>query len=145
MKSKQFIALLCCTFFAASLMYSQEMTAKKYDDPQWYNIVYIDYLPGKYNKAMNIIDTYFRPATEKGGTNAPKMLIELNSGPYDVMVVWHMKEGLNGMNWEVSPDNIKWRAALNDIAGGVDKAGEILDEYQSCIASSNNTIGRLRL
>lgn len=126
-------------------MQSQEMTAKKYDDPQWYNIVYVDYLPGKYSKAMNIIDTYFRPATDQANTNAPKMLIELNSGPYDVMVVWHMKDGLEGMNWEVSPDNIKWRSALNSIAGGADKAGEILQDYEACIASSSNTIGRLRM
>lgn len=145
MKTNFLICLICFAFVGSSILYSQEMTAKKYEDPQWYNIVYIDYLPGKYNKAMSIIEEYYRPASEKANTNSPKMLIELNSGPYDVMVVWHMKEGLESMNWEVSPDNVKWRAALNEIAGGADKAGEILNEYSACIASSNNTIGRLRL
>lgn len=145
MKTKQFLCAVLCTVFVLGTLTAQDMEPKKYDDPQWYNIVYVDYLPGKYDQAMKIIEEYFQPAAKQAGTNTPKMLVELNSGPYDVMVVWHMKDGLEGMNWEVSPDNIKWRSALNNISGGADKASEILQEYQSCIASSSNNIGRLRI
>lgn len=36
-----------------------------------------------------------------------------------------MKGGIEEMNWEVSPDNVKWMTALNEIAGGGDKAKAI--------------------
>ncbi len=144
MKIIKIIGLAVCVLFGMQDLQGQEMTAKKYENPQWYNVVYVDYKPGTYNKAMSIITDYFMKASEQAGTPQPVMAFELNSGSYDNMMVWHMKDGIESMNWDVSPDNIKWRAALNEIAGSAEKAGELLKDYQSCIASSSNTIARLR-
>ena len=144
MKAIKFISFCICVLFATQGLLAQEMTAKKYEDPQWYNIVYVDYKPGTYNKAMKIINDYFMKASDQAGTPGPVMAFELNSGTYDNMMVWHMKDGIESMNWDVSPDNVKWRTALNELAGGAEKASEILKDYQSCIASSSNTIARLR-
>ncbi|UJH67770.1 hypothetical protein [Allomuricauda sp. SCSIO 65647] len=144
MKSIKIIGLGICLLFGVQDLLSQEMASKKYDNPQWYNIVYVDYKPGTYDKAQSIIQDYFIKASEKAGTPQPVMALELNSGSYDSMLLWHMKEGVEGMNWDISPDDVKWRTALNEIAGSAEKASEILKDYQSCIASSSNTIARLR-
>ncbi|MGB5171385.1 MAG: hypothetical protein WBN11_05585 [Eudoraea sp.] len=144
MKKSIFFGLMILVFIGSQSICAQEMVAKKYENPQWYNIVHIDYHSGTYSKALGIIDKYYRKASEKAGTNMPAMIIELNTGPYDSMAVWHMKDGIESMNWDISPDNIKWREALNEIAGGKDKADEIIKEYQSYVASSTNSIGRLR-
>ncbi len=144
MKTIKMLSLGICLVFGFQGMFAQEMTAKKYDNPQWYNIVYVDYLPGKYNKARAIIQDYFIKASEQAGTPGPVMVLEMNSGPYDIMALWHMKDGIESMNWEVSPNDVKWRKALNEIAGSAEKASEIQKEYQSYIASSSNSIGRIR-
>ncbi|HMB63669.1 MAG TPA: hypothetical protein VKN36_11390 [Eudoraea sp.] len=144
MKIVKNLCIGLCLLYGVQGILGQEMTAKKYENPQWYNIVHIDYLPGKFNEARTIIADYFIKANEKSGTNGPTMVLELNSGPYDIMAVWHMEEGIESMNWEMSPDNVKWRKALNEIAGTAEKAGEIMRQYQSCIASTSNQIARLR-
>ncbi len=143
MKTIKSLCLILCVLFSIKGLYAQEMEAKKFDDPQWYNIVHVDYQPGKFDKARAIIRDYFKPASVKAGTPTPVMVLALNSGPYDLMTVWHMKDGIESMNWEISPDNIKWRMALNEIAGSAEKATEIQQEYQSYIVSSSNSIGRL--
>lgn len=144
MKTIKILCASICLVFVSQGLNAQEMTAKKYDDPQWYNVVHIDYKAGNYNKARKIVADYFMKASENAGTPGPVMVLELNSGKYDIMAVWHMKEGIESMNWDISPDNIKWRNALNELAGSPEKAGEILKEYQSYIASSSNEIARLR-
>ena len=144
MKSIKTIGLSLCLLFGMQGMLAQEIAAKKYDDPQWYTIVHVDYLPGKSNKARKIISNYHQKASELAGTPGPMMVLELNSGPYDIMAVWHMKDGIESLNWETSPNDIKWRKAMNELAGSAEKAAEIIAEYQSCVASSSSSIGRLR-
>lgn len=144
MKKLLLICILLGCFAGLDKVCAQEMSAKKYENPQWYNIVFIDYKPGMYDKAQKIIRDYFIKASEKAGTSGPSMVLVLHSGPFDQMALWSMEGGIEDMNWDVSPDNVKWRNALNDLAGGADKAGKIIEDYQACIASSRNAIGRVR-
>ena len=102
-----------------------DMVAKKYENPRWKNVVLIDYKPGKFNRARQIIMDYYVKANEKAGVSGPSLVVELHTGSWDMMAVWDMKEGIESMNWDVSPDNVKWREALNEIAGGADKAQAI--------------------
>jgi len=143
MKSIKILSLGLILIMGMQGLVAQETTAKKYDNPQWYNIVHVDYLPGKYNKARKIISDYHKKASTMAGTPGPVMILEMNSGSYDIMTVWHMKDGIESLNWVTSPDNIKWRKAMNEIAGSSEKADKIIKEYQSYIASSSNSIGRL--
>ncbi len=143
MKSIKICSLGLILLIGMQRVVAQETTAKKYDNPQWYNIVHVDYLPGKYNKARKVISDYHKKASVKAGTPGPVMTLEMNSGSYDIMAVWHMKDGIESLNWETSPDNIKWRKAMNEIAGSAEKATEVIKEYQSYIASSSTSIARL--
>jgi len=144
---KVFSITLICALFAiltSNMAYSQdEMQAKKYDNPEWKRIAVVKYKPGMYGKARNIIDNYYRKAAEKAGMSIP-YTIELKTGDWDILIIWDMKDGIEAMNWEVSPENVKWRKALNEVAGGKEKADEISKEYSSTIARSHSNLGIAR-
>jgi hypothetical protein len=144
MKNQVFITLIgaFCLVLVTKFAYGQdEIQPKKYDNPQWKRVVYMDYKPGKYGRAQEIIYSYYRKAAEKAGTMPPKT-IEFETGEWDVLLIWDLADGIESLNWDVSPNGIAWRKALNEIMGGEEKAAEIISEYQSLIARSKSNIGR---
>ena len=145
MRSKLSIYLLTgvLIFVSVSVSAQEERVAKKYDNPEWKNVFLIDYKSGKMERAREIIREYYAPATEKAGTSGPQMVMVLHSGEYDLMVIWAMEGGIEDMNWDINPNNIKWRNALIEIAGGKEEARKIMDEYSSCINRSTNYIARV--
>lgn len=145
MKKRLSVTFACafCLVMLSKYAYSQDdLQPKKYDNPQWKNVVVVDYKPGMYDRAKDIIDNYYRKASEKAGT-LPPATIEFQTGEWDVLLIWDLVDGVESMNWEVSPNSIAWRKALNEIAGGKEKADEIIKEYQNTVARSKNNIGRL--
>ena len=121
-----------------------EATPKKYENVSWKTVVYVDYRPGKQQRAMEIISDYFAKASVNAGTPQPETVIDMSTGGWDLIIIWNMKDGVESLNWEVSPDDIVWRKALNEIAGSADKAQEILDEYSSLVARGTSNIGLVR-
>lgn len=142
-----FAFLISCLFgllILPSDLSAQEMEPKRMENTDWKNIVYVDFHPGKRGRALEIIDNHYMKAAEKAGTSTPQMRVEFATGEWDMMIVWHMKEGVESMTWELSPDNIAWRKALNEQEGGKEKADELMAEYQSLIAHSKNEIGMVK-
>jgi hypothetical protein len=137
---KIFISIItCATLLSSSVVFANE--AKRYDDNvTCKNIVKINFKIGKRSDALKIIKEHFKPAAVKSKTPQPELLLELHTGDYDVLTVWHMEDGIKDMTWDTSPNDIAWRAALNELSGGKDKAQKILDEYRSYIESAENDI-----
>lgn len=132
------------TFGSTSVFAQTDAKPTKYENPQWKRVVYLDFKNGKYGRSKEIVEKYYMPASTKAGTPGPEMILEMNTGEWDLMVVWGMKGGIADMDWKQSPDNIAWRKALNEIAGGADKAKAILDEYSGLINRSSAQIGKIR-
>lgn len=132
------LTFICCLQNVSA----QEMSAKKYDNPQWYVIEYLDFYSGKADDAKKIIEDYFVPADEDAGVPGPLMELNMVSGQWDYMVVWHLDEGVESLDWEVSPNSIKWRQAFEKKAGSKEKAQEIRDEFSSYIRSSKSELAR---
>jgi len=144
---KTFVLLLSLTLvliLTAEVSVAQEMEPKKIENAEWKRVVYIDYKPGKTNRALEIITNHYGPAADKAGTSRPLMAVWMGSGEYDLVLVWAMEGGIEDMNWEISPRSTKWRTTLNEMAGGSDKAQAIVDEYQSLIASISTDLGFTR-
>lgn len=120
----------------------QEMKAKKYDNPKWLTVVFIKFSENKYSRAKEIITNYFEKAGQKAGTPSPSLVLDIMSGEWDMMLTWDMKNGIDEMNWETSPDDVKWMKAMGEILGGPDKAKAILDEYTSLISRSTRYIAK---
>lgn len=112
----------------------------RYENVDWHSVTLIKFKPGQQSRATEIIDDHFLPASEKAGTDRPVM-IELQAGEWDLMMLWPMKDGPSAMEWEISPDGIKWRTALNEAMGGAEKADELWQEYMSLIDGATSYIG----
>lgn len=140
MKSLSLLFTALITVFF--LTHAEAQEAKKYDNPEWYSFVYVDYHPGKMGEARDIIENYYKKASAQAGTPTPVMEISLAAGEYDMLIVWKMVDGVEGLNWQTSPNQIKWRNALNEIAGGEDKAEEIMNRYRDCVRASSSNMGR---
>lgn len=144
MKTLNYLFFTLALFMFSGTVNAQdeEMKPKKYDNPEWYYVVYIDYETGKFQKAMDIVENYYMKATKSANLPGPYMVMEMNSGEYDLMVVWKLKDGLDSMNWEISPDDIKWRQAFTKLVGDKEKADKIHEEYQSYVRSSIGQLAR---
>lgn len=134
---------LCVFFFSLpSFVNAQEMKAKKYDNPQWKTVSFLKFKSGKSDRAREIIRNYYEKAAQKASVASPTMAVDLVTGEWDMMVVWDMKGGVEEMNWEISPENVKWMNAMNEIAGGGDKAKAIMDEFSSLIDRESTSLGK---
>jgi hypothetical protein len=111
------------------------------EDAKYVSTTVIKFKPGKRERAMEIIAEYFVKASEKAGTAGPMLVIHMQTGSWDIAAVWELEGGTADLQWYRSPDNIKWREALNEIAGGEDEGAAILKEYGSSVADSLSNIG----
>lgn len=140
MRSLSLLLAAMATVFVFTTAEAQE--PEKYENPEWYSFVYVDYHPGMTGEARDIINNYFKKASDMAGTPKPVMEISLATGEYDMLIVWKMDGGVEGMNWKTSPNQIKWRQAMNEVAGGEEKANELMAKYRNCIRSSTSNMGR---
>lgn len=118
----------------------EEPKPEKYEDASWYALVQVDFKPGKRDKAMKMVKDYFAPASEASGTEMPVMHLQHQSGEWDWTIIWHMKGGPGDMEWKQTAEDIKWQKELAELAGGPEKAGEMMEEWSSYIARENVTI-----
>lgn len=139
--------LLAFVFFlSATACYSQaSMQPKKVENPRWKQIVYLDFQDGKYDRAITIIKDYFAKAGSKANVPGPETMLRMNSGQWDLMLIWNMKGGIDDLNWETSPDDVAWMKAMSELAGGPDKAKAILDEWSSLLRNSQTEIARVAM
>ncbi|TLU65123.1 hypothetical protein FE810_09355 [Thalassotalea litorea] len=136
-------SILCAALLMVNTASAED--GKRYEDSvKWKNVVKITYKIGKRDDALKIIKDYYQVASKKAKTPMPEMVMEMHTGDYDLLVIWHMQNGIEDMTWETNPDSVAWRKALNDVAGSEEKAQEILDEYVSYIAHAENEIALVR-
>ena len=141
-KSIFLIITIVFTLFSAAVVKAQkDMQAKKLDNPKWTRIEMIKFKDGKSARAMEIISDYFLAACHQSNTPVPAV-INIVTGDWDVMAIWNMEGGIEEMNWETSPNDIKWMKAINDIAGSADKAKSIIEEFSTITERKTSYLGR---
>lgn len=123
----------------ASLVAQEDPEPEKYD-ATWYAVVQLDFEQGKTADALDIIKNYFAPAATEAGSPLPVMVLQHQSGEWDLTLIWHMERGPAGMEWKQTPEGIASQKALRELAGGEEEAQEIGEEWQSYISRSNVTI-----
>ncbi|MCB0770647.1 MAG: hypothetical protein KDC00_09605 [Flavobacteriales bacterium] len=143
MNYRTLIGSMLLLFLAAPALAQDEMVPKKHDDPQWRSVVMVKYLPGKMGRAMELIDE-FQKVTTMAGTPAPELNVRMSTGEWDLMVIWRMEGGISDMDWDTSPNNIKWRKAAIEHFGSEEKMEAAWDEYRSLIMESKRDLARRR-
>lgn len=111
------------------------------DDAKYLSVTYIKYKPGHREAAMEMINEYFVPATEKAGTSPPMLAIHFQTGKWDAAIVWDLAGGMADLEWYRSPDDVKWFAALSELAGGAEQAKEIWQKYLGKVAHAQTEVG----
>lgn len=126
---------------ATSFSFGQDMKAEKYENPEWVSMSYIKFKPMKKDPAMSIIENYFVKADQDAGIKAPTVY-HFVTGDYDMLVVWEMAEGVETLNYKMTPDDAKWMKSMAKIAGSQEKAMAKMDEFFSYVDSWENTLAR---
>lgn len=132
---------LTITFDAAA----QDMPeAKKMEGHTWHQVVMVKFKPGMTDSAAKIINDHFMKAGMEMESDIPgPQIMRLHSGEWDMLMVWTMKD-IEDMNWETSPDDIKWMAQMAEQEGGMDKARKLIKDYLSLIDNSTSYLATTR-
>lgn len=142
MKTLKNLVPFVILMFCFSFLNAQEMTAKKHENLQWYYITLLKYEDGKMEDAKKIINEYFIPTDEASGLQGPVMGMELLFGDWDHLVIFPMEEGIQALEWETSPRDVKWMTAFNERAGGEEKGKEIMDQFGTYVKESKSMLAR---
>jgi hypothetical protein len=142
MERKAFGLMLILLVLAWGVNAEETFKAKKWDNPEWYYLVHVDFEPGKTEEAIKLINEHFAPASKEAGTPGPCMMLIHHTGEWNMTFVWHMKDGAAGLDWEISPDEEKWMAALVKREGGMEKAMELINAYRDLIEKENAILVR---
>ena len=137
------LVLVCMAPLAMSAQEDKapERKAIKHENIEWKWVTYVKFHQGKRWMAQNIINKYYKKAAEMAGLPGPEMQLFMETGEWDYILVWNMEDGIEGMNWQRSPNNVAWRNALDEVAGGEEEAQAIIDEYQSYVMEQYGEVG----
>ncbi len=127
------IALVVPASFAVA-----QMAAKKYEGT-WYQVVNVDFKEGMKEKALAHIAEHFVPAGIKIGTH-PFIVLVHETGPWDITVVWTLKNGPADMEWAMSPDDVRWMQAMAEQEGSMEAAQKAWQDYVAMIDHSEVTL-----
>ncbi len=129
-------------FFSTPAL-AQDDGPSKREGVEYVRVVFTDFKHDKLGEARDIIADHFIPAIEKAGTPGPALTIDLQTGEWDTIDIWALEEGMTEMEWtRVSPPNfIKWKAALDEQAGGEDEGWEIINRFRATIAHRRTEVG----
>jgi hypothetical protein len=114
--------------------------AQRLEGVTWNSVVLIDFKAGEEDRAMEIASNNFIAASKKAGTQVPRV-IDLQTGPWDTMLVWTMEDGPSEMTWETSPEQVKHQKTMMEMVGGKKEMEKTWEEYTSLINRSTSFIG----
>ncbi len=142
MKTFKFLLPVIAFLFCFSFASAQELKAEKYENLEWYNILYLKWEDGKADDAKRIINEYFKPSARDAGIELPVMELDLLYSEWDFMLVFPMEEGLEAFEWKTSPRDVEYVKAFNKRAGGEEKEKKIFEDFSSYIKESKSMLAR---
>lgn len=131
------ILMLLLLFFFSPIINAQETGPKKYENPEWFEIVQVKYKPGKKQKAKELIKEHFMATGREAGLPGPHMILDLVSGQWDMVYIWKLEEGIATLDYELSPEGAKFQEAFLKKVGSKERAEEIWNEYYSYVQDWN--------
>ena len=138
---KAITTTLAATFLISGSTFAQDNEGPmKYENAEYFYMSYVDFKPGKSERAFTIIREHFEPAGKAAGTPGPKAL-HFKTGEWDAAFVWKLENGPADLEWYRSPNDVKWMEALTKQEGGEEAVGKLMKEWSSTIARSSTTFG----
>lgn len=113
------------------------LKAEKVADVRYFIIETLTSKPGA--RTWTIISKHFIPAAKAAGTPYP-VIYHTETGTSRTIVISPLPGGLADLEWSMSPDDVKFMAALAKQLGGADKAEAMWKEYNDGIESRTREI-----
>lgn len=142
MRSVTMAALVTVAAFLvlpAPLAAQEEPQAQKHENVTWYEIVRVDYETGKMDEALDLVREHYIPAAREAGNPGPEMLLQHQTGGWDLTLVWKMTRGPSELEWETPPEGAAFQKTLRDMVGQ-EKARKLAEKYDSYVARATSTI-----
>lgn len=133
------VALSCFLVMSAVDGYAQEtMQAKKMEGHTWHQVVMVKFKTGMADSAMKIINNHFMKAGMKMESDSPPpQIMRLRSGEWDLMMVWTLNS-IEDMEWEISPEDVKWWDQMVKQEGGEEKAMQLMQTFDKMVTNSTS-------
>ncbi len=119
----------------------QAQEAAQAEELTWAEVSMTRFLPGKRERAIEIIKNYYAKADQMAGTGAGVHGIHFDTGEWDIIYVFPMKGGPADIAVRNSPDDAKWMAQMVKLAGSEDAAKKLIAEFDSLVAMSVTQVG----
>lgn len=140
------VAIIVALVLSSTIVLAQDDGPTKRQNVEYLRIVHLNYKLDKRNEARGIIDDYYAPASQKAGTPGPTQIIHFQTGEWDTITVWALEEGMTQLEWtQVTPNFVKWKAALDELAGGEEQGSAIMARYNAAIARRQVDVGHRHL
>jgi hypothetical protein len=125
-----------------TLLYARtaEPTPPNHSGVIWHTITVIDYKPGTVEAAKGVIRK-FEAASESAGTASP-VIYWFESGKYDMVVTWKLKDEPADHEQGWSHDDVEWWNALVEQEGSLEAATQLHSDYLELIATSITNVAR---
>lgn len=134
MTYRNLVSLCVASAFVVASPVAAQDTAKKRENVSYHVLEFVKYKEGKGERAYEIVTKYFDPASVASKTPIPDEY-HVQFGNWDEVLVWPMKGGGADIEWEYSPDDVAWFAALHKLTGGKEASEKLLDEWNGLIAN----------
>ncbi len=132
-------AVSALSFTAAPV--AAQTTAPELSKVDWYRIELIKWVPGKTERAHELIEMFEQVDKELGFTGV--IDFHVSTGEWDSIVALPMRGGIAQMGWANNPEDKKWDEAFARKVGGMDKAKVLWAEFDSLIAQRQRHIGHI--
>ena len=138
---KKVFALIAPLFLSTLLFaFPEEPIPSANNNVLWHSITMIDYTPGNVEKAKALI-LKFETASVIAGTALP-VVYWFESGKYDLILTWKLKEGVTDFQGKWSPYGESWWMALVELEGSEEAAMKLQTDYNDLVASSVTSVAR---
>ncbi len=117
----------------------EEPRPQRYEDVTWNRIYLYDFKATEEERAMEILGEHLIPTYQEVDIQAPRV-VELRSGPWDVMIVATLPDGPSELTWETAPEELELQRALVEELGE-EEAPKIFEEYGQAIARETSFLG----
>ena len=117
--------------------------ATKFQDAEYYTARYVKFKPGKVGEAYGIIRDHFVPVDKAIGRKV--IAFHLQTGEWDQVVFFPLKEGPSELEWITSPTGEKWWAAFAKQEGGAENARELWQKFLGLVAHTKEEIAHIHV
>ena len=120
--------------------HAQGIEARRIPNAAFVRVEMIKFKPGGEDRAFELEDKYIMPAWRLSGLSPPRE-IHTQTGPWDRIYVYALRGGLADMEWQVPKDRAVFLNALARVAGGNERALQIMSEWDTLVERRETSIG----